>query len=65
MTSKRRERRTRVGYVESGPKLVGNEASGLWGVQATSDEVHKYKEASAAFRQSRLRLPDGSSALKR
>jgi len=45
MTSRRTGRRTRICYVESGPKLVGNEAPGLWAVGAMPDEVHNYKEA--------------------
>ena len=32
MTFRRTGRRTRICYLESGPKLVGNEAPGLWAV---------------------------------
>ena len=40
MTFRRTGRRTRICYVESEPKLVGNEAPGLWAVGAMPDEVH-------------------------
>jgi hypothetical protein len=63
MTFRRTWRRTRICYVESEPKLVGNEAPGLWAVGAMPDEVHNGSYC-CIFTKS-LRLDRGSSALKR
>ena len=63
MTFRRTGRRTRICYLESGPKLVGNEAPGLWAVGAMPDEVHNGSYCCISTKS--LRLPWGSSALKR
>jgi hypothetical protein len=63
MTFRRTGRWTRICYVESEPKLVGNEAPGLWAVGAMPDEVHNGSYCCISTKS--LRLPQGSSALKR
>jgi hypothetical protein len=63
MTFRRTGRWTRICYVESEPKLVGNEAPGLWAVGKMPDEVHNGSYRCISTKS--LRLPQGSSALKR